>query len=257
MFAAISNMSVPLLTDFALGSLMGTEPKMLDEVLCTHTPRNGRLPMTMGLISSQNSALGIYSIYQQVKHQSLTHSLIFKEKLSANGNINLWCVQLVAGGHRQTYGVNYKEMFATAAKMLSICVVLGNSTQQDWEIHQVDVKSAYLNAPLKEEVYMVPPAGLLTPGEEGFICKLKKVLYGLKQAGCKWQKILTVVMMNDLGFKCSAVNHSVYLRQSRNEHMIIMVVTDDMVVMIHHELYRTFYFNDLSLTSLMSSTHQQ
>ena len=141
--------------------------------------------------------------------------------------------------------------------MLSNCVVLRNAIQQDWEIHQFGVKSAYLNVPLKEEVYMVPPAGLLKPGQEEFICKLKKALYGLKQAGCKWQKILTVVMMNDLGFKRSAVNHSEYLRQSRNEHMIIMVVTDDMVVTIHHGLYRTFYFNDLSLTSLMSSSHQQ
>ena len=71
------------------------------------------------------------------------------------------------------------------------------------------------------------------------------------------RRLITAVMASDLGFKQSAVDHLVYLRQSRNEHMIIMVVTDDMVVMIHHELYRTFYFNDLSLTSLMSSTHQQ
>ena len=62
----------------------------------------------------------------------------------------------MAGGHRQTYGVNYSKTFATAAKMLSIHVVLGNAAQQDWEIHQVDVKSAYLNAPLEEEVYIVP-----------------------------------------------------------------------------------------------------
>ena len=52
----------------------------------------------------------------------------------------------MAGGHRQTYGVNYNETFAMAAKMPYICMVLGNAAQQDWEIHQVDVKSAYLNA---------------------------------------------------------------------------------------------------------------
>ena len=73
--------------------------------------------------------------------------------------------------------------------MLSICVVLGNAAQQDWEIHQVNVKSVYLNAPLEEEVYMLPPSGLIKPGQQGFICKLKKALYGLKQAGCKWQKM--------------------------------------------------------------------
>ena len=56
------------------------------------------------------------------------------------------------------------------------------------------------------------------------------MLYGLKKAGHKWQKTLTAVMMNDLGFKHSPVDHSVYLRQSGNEHTTITVVTDNMVV---------------------------
>ena len=160
----------------------------------------------------------------------IPHSLVFKEKLGADGNISSWRVRLVAGGHRQTYGVDYEETFAMAAKMPSIRVVLGNAAQQDWEIHQVDVKSAYLNAPLEEEVYMLPPAGLLKPGQQGFVCKLKKALYGLKQAGREWQKTLTAVMTNNLGFKRSAVDHSVYLRQYGSEHTIIAVATDDMVV---------------------------
>ena len=124
----------------------------------------------------------------------------------------------------------YDKTFAMAAKMPSICVVLGNAAQQDWEIHQVDIKSAHLNVPLEEEVYMVPPVGLLKPGQEKLVCKLKKALYGLKQAGCEWQKMLTAVMTNDLGFKHSVVDHSVYFRCSGDEHTIIVVATDDMVV---------------------------
>ena len=115
----------------------------------------------------QLTKLGTWDPVQLLAGKTLIpHSLVFKEKLSANGNINSWCVQLVAGGHRQTYGVNYDKTFAMAAKMPSICMVLGNATQQDWEIYQVDVKSMYLNAPLEEEVYMVPPAGLLKLGQE-------------------------------------------------------------------------------------------
>ena len=87
-----------------------------------------------------------------------------------------------------------------AAKMPSIRVVLANAVQQDWEMHQVDVKSAYLNAPLDEEVYMLLPAGILKPGQENMVCKLKKVLYGLKQASREWQKTLTAVFINKLGF---------------------------------------------------------
>ena len=78
--------------------------------------------------------------------------------------------------------------------MLSIHVILGNAAQQGWEIHQVDIKSTYLNVPLREEVYMLPPAGLLKPGQQGFVCKLKKALYGLKQARCEWKKTLTADM---------------------------------------------------------------
>ena len=77
---------------------------------------------------------------------------------------------------------------------------------------------------------MLPPAGLLKPGQQGFFFKLKTALYGSKQARCEWQKTLTAVMTNNLGFKRSAVDHSVYLRKSGNEHTIIAVVTNDMVV---------------------------
>ena len=160
LFAAIGNMSVPLLTDFTLGSSMGTEPRMLDKVL--HTPHAKEWQSVYNYEIGQLMKLGTWDLVQLPAGKTLIpHSLVFKEKLGANGNINLWHVQLVASDHRQTYGVDYDEMFTMAAKMPSIHMVLGNATQQDWEIYQVDLKSAYLNAPLKEEVYMVPPAGLL------------------------------------------------------------------------------------------------
>ena len=96
--------------------------------------------------------------------------------------------------------------------MPSVRVVQGNAAGQDWEIHQVDIKSAYLNAPLKETIYMKPPRGVLKPGQEGKVCCLLKGLYGLKQAGQGWHQEISKVFMNDLGFKCSAINHSVFYR---------------------------------------------
>ena len=92
-------------------------------------------------------------------------------------------MRIVAGGHRQVEGVNYSKTFSSAAKMPTIRVVLANAATQDWEIEHVDVKSAYLNATLKETIYMKPPRGALKPGEEGKVCHLVKGLYGLKQAG--------------------------------------------------------------------------
>ena len=147
----------------------------------------------MKLVSSQNLVLEIQSSYWQVKHWFLTHwyskrSSVLMEILF-HGVFNLWLV--VTDKHRS----------------------------QLWQ----DIHYSSENAPLKEEVYMVPPAGLLKLGQEWLVFKLKKALYSLKQAGCKWQKTLTTVMTNNLGFK-----HSVYFRHSVDEHMIIAVATDDM-----------------------------
>jgi hypothetical protein len=110
--------------------------------------------------------------------------------------------------------------------MLSVQVVLANTAEHDWEIHHIDVKSAYLNALLKETVYMKLPCGVLKPGQEEKVCCLLKGLYGLKQAGRGWHQELTKVFITDLGFKRSAVDHSVFLRQMPDEHSIVAVVTD-------------------------------
>ena len=84
--------------------------------------------------------------------------------------------------------------------MPTVRTVLANATHQDWEIDHVDVKSAYLNAPLKEVIYMKPPLGVLKPGEEGKVLRLLKGLYGLKQAGRGWYKEMAGVFMNEMGF---------------------------------------------------------
>ena len=114
--------------------------------------------------------------------------------------------------------------------MPTIQVVLANAATQDWEIEHVDVKSAYLNVTLKETIYMKLPQGVLKPGEEGKVCHLVKGLYGLKQAGRGWYQEMSRVLIKDLGFTHSTVDHSVFFRCSSDEHMIIAVATDNMAV---------------------------
>ena len=108
---------------------------------------------------------------------------VVREKQDPTGEIESYQVRIVTGGHKQIEGVNYTETFSATTKMPSVHVVLGNAATQDWEIHQVDIKSTYLNAPLKETIYMKPPRGVLKPGQEGKVFCLLKGLYGLKQAG--------------------------------------------------------------------------
>ena len=110
-----------------------------------------------------------------------------------------------------------------APKLPSVRVVLANAAMLDWEIHQVDIKSAYLNAPLKETVYMKIPQGAAKPNQEGKVCRLLKGMYGLKQAGRGWHQELTKVFTCDLGFTLSSVDHSVFHKTHGHEQMVVAV----------------------------------
>ena len=77
---------------------------------------------------------------------------------------------------------------------------------------------------------MKPPRGVLKPGQEGKVLQLLKGLYGLKQAGRCWHHEMTRVLMEELDFKRSAIDHSVYYRHRDEEHMIVAVATDDMAL---------------------------
>ena len=114
--------------------------------------------------------------------------------------------------------------------MPTICTVLANAAHQDWEIEHIDVKSEYLNAPLKEEIYMKPPRSVLKSGQDGKVLRLLKGLYGLKQAGRGWYLEMSKVLMRDMGFKGSRIDHSVFYKKEGHEHMIAAVATDNMAV---------------------------
>ena len=125
-------------------------------------------------------------------------------------------------------------------------MVLANAAMLDWEIHQVDIKSAYLNVPLKETVYMRIPRGAAKPGQEGKVCRLLKGIYGLKQAGRGWHEELTRVFTHDLGFTRSSLDHSVFYRMHGDEHTIVAVAIDDIVITSKHLADIMRFKSDLS-----------
>jgi hypothetical protein len=136
---------------------------------------------------------------------------------------------LVANRCRQKLGVDYFDTFAPTASMSTIRMVLEMAAQQDWEIHQVDIKSAYLYASIQEEIYMHAPPGYLKEEMRGKVLRLRRSLPGLKQAGFKWAEELAGVFLK-LGFSRSKVDQAVYYRRTSNEHMVITVSVDDMAV---------------------------
>lgn len=93
---------------------------------------------------------------------------------------------LVAKGFAQVKGYDYSKTFTPIARLITICSVLALAAQESWLVYQLDVKSAFLNGDLKEEVYVKQPLGFVLPGLEGKVCKLKKILYGLKHVPRAW-----------------------------------------------------------------------
>lgn len=107
---------------------------------------------------------------------------IFKLKRNSDGSINKYKARLVAKGYVQQYGVDYVEVFAPVARIETIRLLISLAASHGWEIHHLDVKTAFLHGDLKEIVYVTQPEGFEIEGCEGKVYKLNKALYGLKQA---------------------------------------------------------------------------
>jgi hypothetical protein len=96
----------------------------------------------------------------------------------------------VVRGFEQREGVDYYETFASVVKPMSYKAIFAIAAAQDWELEQMDVKTAFLYGDVEEDIYVIQPEGFELPGKEGLVCKLKKALYGLKQSPRVWYNTL-------------------------------------------------------------------
>jgi hypothetical protein len=114
--------------------------------------------------------------------------------------------------------------------MATIQTVLAMAAQNDWEIHQIDIKSAYLNATLRDDIYTVrAPPGYLKLNDQGKVLKLLRSLYGLKQASFEWSEELASAFAK-MGFSRSQIDQAVYYYRRTDKHMVITISVDDMAV---------------------------
>ena len=111
---------------------------------------------------------------------------MFSIKYKADRSIDRYKVRLVAKGFTQMHGIDYSETFSPVAKLNIVRVLLSLATNLDWPLHQLDVKNAFLHGNLDEKVYMDIPPGYIGLVETKIVCKLERVLYGLKQSSRAW-----------------------------------------------------------------------
>jgi hypothetical protein len=123
----------------------------------------------------------VWDIVLRLEGKSVvTSKWIYKIKHAIDGSVEKYKVRFVARGFSQVEGIDYEETFAPVARYTSIRTIISLATSMGWRLHQMDVRTTFLNGEIEEEVYIEQPDGFVTHEKESHVCRLKKALYGLK-----------------------------------------------------------------------------
>ncbi|GJU52109.1 retrovirus-related pol polyprotein from transposon TNT 1-94 [Tanacetum coccineum] len=145
--------------------------------------------------------------------QDAPSSSVFKNK-----------ARLVAQGFRKEEGIDFEESFAPAARIEAIRIFIANATNKNMTIYHMDVKTAFLNGKLKEEVYVSQPEGFVDQDNPSHVYKIKKAIYGLKQAPHAWYDMLSSFLISkhfSIGLQISQSLRGIFINQSKYAYEII------------------------------------
>jgi hypothetical protein len=152
---------------------------------------------------------------------------LFKIKHAADGSIEKYKARFVARGFSQKEGIDYEETFAPVARYTSIRTIISLAAKIKWKLHQMDVKTTFLNGVIKEEVYIEQPQGFEVEDRKSHVCKLKKALYRLKQAPrALYGRIDN--FLTSLGFTKSKADSNFYFKVMNDEPVILLLYVDDL-----------------------------
>ncbi|GKV17840.1 hypothetical protein SLEP1_g28296 [Rubroshorea leprosula] len=179
---------------------------------------------------------------------------VFKTKMKSNGEIETHKARLVARGFEQRPGHDYQEVFSPVARMETIRFIIAWAAQNQWKINQMDVKSAFLNGPLEEEVFVRQPPGIVKEGSEDKVYRLKKAFYGLKQAPRAWNKYIDSFFVK-AGFKKCPSEHALYVKFNESSDILILCLyVDDLIFTSNStrmiEDFKRFMMHEFEMTDL-------
>ena len=153
---------------------------------------------------------------------------IYRVKYDKNGVIKQYKARIVALGYQQIYGVDYSETYSPVARLTSLRILMAISSYFNLLVHQMDVDTAFLNAELKEEIYITPPEGINIP--DGCDCiRLKKALFGLKQSPREWYDNLSYFLISIAFVKLHADN-CMYIKHKDDNMCIVLIYVDDIAI---------------------------
>jgi transposase InsO family protein len=176
---------------------------------------------------------------------------VYKLKRKPDGTVDRYKARLVAKGYAQERGIDFDETFAPTCRMTTVRSICALAAHHGWNVHQLDIKTAFLNGDLHEEVYVFQPRGFVQKGHENQVCRLKKALYGLKQAPRAWyEKIHACLTAN--GFENSPTESTLYVKRANDVLLIIVVYVDDMLLTGPMETHIADFKADLHASFEMS-----
>nr|GFB28572.1 retrotransposon protein, putative, Ty1-copia subclass [Tanacetum cinerariifolium] len=155
---------------------------------------------------------------------------LFKKKTDMDENVHIYKARLVAKGFTQTSRIDYEETFSPVADIRVIRILIAIAAYYDYEIWQMDAKTAFLNGHLNEEVYMEKPEGFVNPKYPNRVCKLKRSIYGLKQASRQWNKRFDDEIKK-FSFTQNHDEPCVYIKASGSNITFLILYVDDILLM--------------------------
>ncbi|GKB29610.1 retrovirus-related pol polyprotein from transposon TNT 1-94 [Tanacetum coccineum] len=153
---------------------------------------------------------------------------VFRNKLDENGVVSRNKARLVAQGYNQQEGIDYDETYAPVARLESIRILLAYACALDFKLFQMDVKSAFLNGFINEEVYVAQPLGFIDFEKPDHVYKLKKALYGLKQAPKAWYDRLKAFLIKH-EYKMGMVDNTLFTKKKSSNLIIVQIYVDDII----------------------------
>jgi Reverse transcriptase (RNA-dependent DNA polymerase) len=160
-------------------------------------------------------------------HKPIGVKWVYKKKMTPQGTIERHKARLIVKGYRQKAEIDYDEVFAPVTRVKAIRLLISKATQNEWPVHQMDVKSAFLNGVL-EEVYVKQPLGYMKLGKEHKVLRFKKALCGLKQTPRAWNTRINSYFKKN-SFKQCPFETTIYIKARKDKLLIVALYMDDLI----------------------------
>ncbi|GJW16019.1 retrovirus-related pol polyprotein from transposon TNT 1-94 [Tanacetum coccineum] len=194
------------------------EPKNIKEAI-----QDESWTMAMQEELNQFKTNDVWSLVPLPENQTIIGTKwVFKNKLDENGIVSRNKARLVAQGYNQQEGIDFDETYAPVARLESIRILLAYACAHDFKLYQMDVKSAFLNGFINEEVFVAQPPGFIDFEKPNHVFKLKKALYGLKQAPKAWYDRLKAFLINH-NYTMGLVDNTLFTKKIKSHIIMVQI----------------------------------